>query len=293
MNRVAEINRALRGQRIDPSHFSELEYLWKLAKQSPMREENLKRSFALARFIQIHEIAGWRNKTVTKKLWTILLENQRNSPLRFYAFFCPSYRKGINEVGFRTDGVGETTKRGLYALKILHQYANRLGFISEPPLAIFFDLAIEQFNAVIAQKLLTDLEKNFQNFKKEATQLNSEIIVQRLSHLDNFIQKIGIKGVHKGPLGVPKEIFKRVVQRGRLFYRLFGWTDSQVIERSKIICRSESLVGAWLRQTYPFGIMLYTPTMLERLFVYSGMDYRHDPLPIITIKPNIGAVVIR
>ena len=55
-------------------------------------------------------------------------------------------------------------------------------------------------------------------------------------------------------------------------------------EEMKFELLSEALVGNTIRYEMPNSIMVYTPTMLERARVYSGMKFESDPLPIIFLK---------
>lgn len=230
-------------------------------------------------YLQENEIIGWRNKANTKKIARILVDSLKNKSARFYALFCPSYKKGDGAFGVRTDGVGDTTVSGLANLKIWHDAAVKFGFNLEKPLAVFFNIALEQADKIIENNLLGDLEININNFKKEVPE---EIEFIRLSELiPEVIKEIGPKGAIFDPLPVPKEVFNRIVERGKKFYVLFGWGDEQIDKRSKIIASSESYVGNKLKNVLPTGIMLYTPTMLERAQVYSGFEYNSNPLPII------------
>lgn len=55
---------------------------------------------------------------------------------------CPSYIKN-KKSGFRTDDVGETTKKAFLMLEYMKKTSENLGFECEIPKVIFFDLAIE------------------------------------------------------------------------------------------------------------------------------------------------------
>lgn len=94
---------------------------------------------------------------------------------------------------------------------------------------------------------------------------------------------IGYRGITIDPLPIENKILNRIVERGGKFYGLFGWDDNKVIERSKVIASSEAIVGVFLRHNMGDAIMIYTPTMLERAQIYSGM-HQNDPLAIIFPK---------
>ena len=97
---------------------------------------------------------------------------------------------------------------------------------------------------------------------------------------------VGYWGIKMSPPPVSQTTLNRIIERGGKFYQLFGWDDKQIKERSLIIASSEALVGNTIRYAMPNSIMIYTPTMLERAQVYSGFQYKTDPLPIIFPKHN-------
>lgn len=241
--------------------------------------ENTFRIFDWFTYLQANEIVGWRNKENTKKIAKVLADSLNDKSARLYALFCPSYKKGDGVFGVRTDGVGNTTISGLNNLKLWHDSAIKFGFKLEKPLAIFFDIALEQAEKIIENGLLSDLEINIGNFKKVVPE---EIEFVRLSELiPEVITEVGPTGIIFDPLPVPDEVYDRIFERGKKFYALFGWDDEKIEKRSKTIASSESFVGSKLREALPTGIMLYTPTMLERAQVYSGFEYNSNPLPII------------
>ena len=241
--------------------------------------DNVHKVFNWFTYLQTNEIVGWRNKANTKKIARILADSLNYKTARFYALFCPSYKKGDGVFGVRTDGVGNTTVSGLNNLKLWHDSAIKFGFKLEKPLAIFFDIALEQADKIIENGLLGDLQTNISNFRQVVPE---EIEFIKLSDLiPQVITEVGPKGVIFDPLPVPIEVYDRIFERGKKFYILFGWDDTKIEKRSKTIASSESFVGYKLRDVLPTGIMLYTPTMLERAQVYSGFEYNSNPLPII------------
>lgn len=102
----------------------------------------------------------------------------------------------------------------------------------------------------------------------------------------SLFDTVGYKGIKINPLPVPQQTLDRIIERGAKFYELFGWTKAQIQERSEVIASSEALVGNTIRYAMPSSIMVYTPTMLERAQVYSGMKFETDPLSIIFPKHN-------
>lgn len=274
------LNEFLEGGRIPKHEFDDLKFV--LGKIQNLGRDERDRILNWFRFLQKIEIVGWRPKAITLKVIKILLANSRRRKTCFYALFCPSYKKGKGVFGFRTDGVGVTTEAGIKNLVSIWAETKRLGFYCESSLAIFFDVAIEQPEKVIPSGGLKDLEINIKNLKAK---LPRNVRFIRLSELNRkLFKKIGYSGVVSDPLPIPTDVFDRIVERGKKFYKLFGWTEARVIERSKIIATSEAMVGAYLKRHYPNGIMVYTPTMLERGAVYSGMEFTTNPLPIIFPK---------
>lgn len=75
------------------------------------------------------------------------------------------------------------------------------------------------------------------------------------------------------------------MERGKKFYSLFGWDDDTILNRTKVIASSEATVGIFLKNSMINGIMVYTPTMLERAQIYSGNNQK-DPLAIVVPKRN-------
>ena len=144
---------------------------------------------------------------------------------------------------------------------------------------------LEQPEKIVNPRGLNDLEKNIINFQKLVP---FGMKFKKLSQLSSslFLQ-IGYKGKSFDSPPIPESAFKRIVERGLKFYQNFGWNKEKVITRSKIIATCESLVGEYLKKNFKNGVMIYTPTMLERAQVYSGMSYEVDPLPMIFPKKGL------
>lgn len=266
---MKKLNIFLKGERITKEQFDELKYVAKFTEFN----NNILNWF---RYLQEIEIVGWRNKLVTKKICSIL---QKNEPLYFYALFCPSYKKGIGEVGFRTDDVGDTTKNGLKVLKEIVVKTRQLGFKCLDPEVIFFDVALEQPEKTM--DMLDDLKKNINNFCKYIPNgVNFALLSEKFPEL---LDIVGYHGIIIDPLPVDETILNRIVERGGKFYQLFGWDMDKIINRSKVIASSEATVGNIIRSKMPNSIMVYTPNMLERAQVYSGR-HQDDPLAIIIPK---------
>lgn len=204
-----------------------------------------------------------------------------NQPLHFYSLFCPSYIKGDGEAGFRIDDVGNTTKNGLKRLVEITKVTRELGFQCKAPEAIFFDISLEQPEKTI--HMLDDLNKNIENFCTYVPKgMKFSLLSEKFPELMDIV---GYSGIVVDPMPVDDVILNRIVDRGRKFYELFGWSMEQIISRSKVIASSEAIVGMFLRQQMPEAIMVYTPTMLERAQIYSG-KHQDDPLAIIIPKKD-------
>ncbi len=263
------INSFINNERISKEQFDELKYV---AEITNFNEQILK----WFRYLQSNEIIGWRNKLVTKKLCKIM---EKEESLHFYALFCPSYIKGKDEAGFRTDDVGNTTKNGLKTLMDITKKTRELGFNCSNPEAIFFDIALEQPEKTM--NMLDDLDKNIQNFCKYIPEgMNFSLLSKKFPELMDIV---GYSGIIIDPLPVDDVVLSRIIERGGKFYELFGWDKDKIIHRSKVIASSEATVGNIIRHHMPNSIMVYTPTMLERAQVYSG-NRQDDPLPIVFPK---------
>ncbi|MEK7526046.1 MAG: hypothetical protein AAB546_01045 [Patescibacteria group bacterium] len=278
--KVEIINQAVEGEILPKHNFEDLMIVTDAV--SEYEYQIIEKVLMWFKFLQTAEIEGWRNKAVTQKIAKILADNSKDNPLLFYSLFCPSYKKGENISGFRTDDVGLTTKSGVANLLFVYKKTKQLGFYCTSPLAIFFDLALEQPEKIMNTADLADLEINILNLQNL---LPKQICFKRLSLLDKkLFRTIGFSGLALNPLPIPQKTFEKIVNRGFEFYKHFGWSKQKVIDRSKIIASSEAMVGDYLKQNFKNAICLYTATMLERAEVYSGMEYQTDPLPIVFPK---------
>lgn len=272
------LNKYLKGKRIAKWRFDDL----KIVVEEIGYNKQILDWFC---FLQEYEVVGWRPRLVTKKLCQLLVNSSRKNPLEFYALFCPSYKKGVGVHGFRTNDVGTTTKWGIKKLLEIVEATRKIGFSCKKPRAIFFNLALEQPEKTINE--IDDLKKNIEKIQKYIPQ---GMVFELLSDLFPFLfDVIGYEGIKIHPLPVSVKVFRRIVERGEKFYKLFGWNSRQVGERSEVIASSEALVGYTIRHFMPNSIMVYTPTMLERAQVYSGHKLKTDPLPTIFPKRNKGS----
>lgn len=271
------VNLLLRNEKIEIAHFKELRFVGDLLKNTS--DEEFNRIISFFRFVQINEIPGWRTKQMTQRLCSILAQNSKQKPVLFYELLCPSYAKGLGAFGFRIDGIGPTSIRGIKNLENAYLVAKKLGFFVDPPLAIFFDLAIEQYERVCQFDKLSDIDINAKNIIKELPSYFSFLRLTEVSELRASVGFAGLKGEHFKN----ERILESVILRGSKFYQLFGWNDTQIKERSIVVANSESYVAKYLKNRYPLGVMIYTPTMLERSKIYSPDD-DVNPIPILFPK---------
>ena len=270
-NMNKKLNDFLKGEKLSKENFDDLK---NVANITNFNEKIL----TWFRYLQTIDVVGWRNKLVTKKIWK---KKKKNQPLQFYSLFCPSYIKGDGKAGFRTDDVGNTTKNGLKRLDEITKMTRKLGFKCNVPEAIFFDISLEQPEKTIY--MIDDLNKNIENFCKYLPEgMKFSLLSEKYPELMDII---GYKGIVIDPLPVDDVILNRIIDRGKKFYELFGWTMEQIIARSRVIASGEATVGTFLRHSMPNAIMVYTPTMLERAQIYSG-KHQDDPLAIIIPKKD-------
>ena len=268
-NLTQRLNDYIKNERISKENFDELKYI---ANLTDFNEKILD----WFRYLQSFEIVGWRNKLVTKKICKIL---SNNNQIQFYSLFCPSYVKGKDVAGFRTDDVGDTTKNGINRLNEITSITKKLGFNCKEPEAIFFDIALEQPEKTV--NMIDDLKQNIINFRKYVPDnMKFSLLSDKYPELKDII---GYQGIVINPLPVDKVILDRITERGSKFYELFGWDKERIKQRSQVIASSEAVVGMFIRSNMPNSIMVYTPTMLERAQVYSG-KHQDDPLAIIIPK---------
>lgn len=270
-NMNKKLNDFLKGEKLSKENFDDLKNVANITNFN-------KKILTWFRYLQTIEVVGWRNKLVTKKICDILGKNQ---PLQFYSLFCPSYIKGDGKAGFRTDDVGNTTKNGLKRLDEITKMTIKLGFKCNDPEAIFFDISLEQPEKTIY--MIDDLNRNIENFCKYLPEgMKFSLLSEKYPELMDII---GYKGIVIDPLPIDDVILNRIIDRGKKFYELFGWSMEQIIARSRVIASGEATVGTFLRHSMPNAIMVYTPTMLERTQIYSG-KHQNDPLAIIIPKKD-------
>ncbi len=263
MNEI--INQVIDGASINKGNFTELKYIAKITKGNI---KIIKWFYELQKI----EIPGWRTTEINKQICNILSSDKK---IQFYVLLCPSYIKNKNS-GFRTDDVGETTKKAFLMLEYMKKISENLGFECEIPEVIFFDLAIEDPKKNI--KKINDLSINVENAKKYLLDnMKFYLLSEKFPILKELI---GYEGIKINPLPIDERTFDRIVERGEKFYSLFEWNKRKVIERTKILCSSEYVVGLFLKENIKNGIMIYTPTMLERSQIYLGGN-RHNELAII------------
>lgn len=283
MTTTNKVNRILGGKRIDPEEFSELKFIYEICGSCVGEELRIKvLNFFL--FVQKNETRGWRTRQMTRIIVDFLLNNTKNNPITLYSLLCPSYKKGIGEFGVRTDGVGETTIVGIDRLFYFYEEILRMGFYVEKPLIIFFDLALEQYDKIVMENKLCDLNVNIKNI---VSILPTNGVFYKLSDYQYLLDEVGYKGITLDTLPITENLFNRILERGRLFYQLFKWSNKDIYNRTLTVVSSEAVVGKYLKAIIKNGVMLYTPKMLERAYIYSGLDLESNPLPVIFPKNSI------
>lgn len=265
------LNKFLKNEKISKENFDDLK---NVANYTDFDEKIL----SWFRCIQNFEVIGWRNKKMTKNICQILKSGES---IHFYSLFCPSYVKGNGATGFRTDDVGNTTKNGLKKLMEITEMTKNMGFLCDEPEAIFFDVALEQPEKTVF--MIDDLKKNIENFRQYVPEkMKFNVLSNKFPEIMDII---GYTGIVTKPLPIDDVILNRIIERGKKFYELFGWSMEKIEEHSKVIASSEATVGTFIRYRMPNSIMIYTPTMLERAQVYSGR-YQENPIAILIPKKD-------
>lgn len=161
MDTTNKINSIIQNKRLKDFQFKELKTIYEYCIEKNVA--NIRPIIDWFVFLQVNEITGWRNKKNTLNIVDNLI-NSKIYPVSFYSLFCPSYKKGDNLYGFRIDTVGATTVSGISNLTKFTEYTESLGFKVDEPVAVFFDLALEQFDRLQTYDWKNELESNIQNF---------------------------------------------------------------------------------------------------------------------------------
>jgi len=209
-----------------------------------------------------------------------------NKPLIIYSVFCPSYRKGIGAIGY-TGMVGDYTQKMIIKYINFIYGSNQLG-VNTSGKVYFSDLLLENYQKLKNTTYEKDLRSNYIHFRKlfRKKDYKKLISVSLLSRITYFRKNIGKEGITRGPINIPPEIFNVVRERNSIFYKkVLGWSEKQVIERTKILARCYSFMGDYFRKKFPYGIMYWVESAYERGRMYHG-NHQKLPIPIIYPRKN-------
>jgi hypothetical protein len=234
-----------------------------------------------------HESPHWRTSRMTEIILDLIIRLIiNNKPLFIYAIFCPGYKKGRGAFGFKTY-VGGTTIRGIKALSKLTNQTKKLNIPHHLPEAWYSDLLLENYEKVVKFGELKNLEKNFNSFKKETSNIDKSIKVKKLSEVGSMEKLIKPEGLQKGPARLPKKILERVYTRNLLFYRdVLGWSEKDTKKRTDVLARCYPVMGEEIRRLYPNSLMVFTENAYERGAMYSSMEIDKNPVPIFYPRKN-------
>lgn len=224
----------------------------------------------------------WRDKITARIIQrNAILSLIENKPLEIYSIFCPSYKKGNGEYGYM-GVIGNHTKAYIHKLSGFVKLSKELG-LSIHATAYFSDLLLENYECIQGTTYKEDLKTNYLSFKREFLDVGNFVETKLLSSINELSKGIGEKGIRKGVINIPIEIFEKILERNKVFYiNGLGWTNSMVKERTDILISSYSLMGLVFRKMYPNGIMFWVESAYERGVMYNGYD---QDAPIPTIYP--------
>lgn len=237
-------------------------------------------------FLNKSTIPELRDLKTEKKIQKLVIESVGNKkPLIIYSIFCPSYKKGKGAYGYRTN-IGKNTKAFISKLISFINCSSDFGLDTSAKV-YFSDLLLENYLKLKGTNYQQDLEKNYQDFKKEVLRTGKgKIKISKLSSFKEIQKKIGEKGILGGPIGVPRNVYETVFTRNKIFYLgQLGWNEKMVKERTSVLARCYSFMGEALRKKFPKGIMFWTESAYERGKMYSGFS-QENPLPIIYPQKN-------
>lgn len=240
--------------------------------------ETLKKIASFALFIESNECPNFRTADETEKLIeSLLVSIKKNKPLLLFALFCPSYKKSKEVVGFNRE-IGETTKKGINNLEVLSKKATSLG-INNEVYAIYSDLVLENFEK-LNKSDFQDLEENFLSFTEYGRTINPLINFVKISQIGKCSELIGLNGTKIPQTKLSNKKLQTIANRSKPFYKeILGWKDSDILERTKVLANSCSIMGQEIRKINPQAIMIMTENIYERgIFYYS--ENLENPLPI-------------
>lgn len=249
--------------------------------------ERLQGFAALLTWINEHETANWRTRDQLQALVEDAFEAvSGGKPLTILAFLCPSYRKGIGEIGFNTS-IGETTKRGIATTFALFQQYQAAGIPSTCTI-LFSDLVLENIDKMDEPRHFDDLTANIQSARTYAAQTSRHISFQTLSEfpISRVIGRAGIRGV---PTDVDQQVYQLVLNRNMTFYRArFGWSEGDIRERTNTLACTYPVIGNFFRATFNPFVLVYTANSFERSSMYQGKHPAREFPIFYPRKPSLA-----
>ena len=246
-------------------------------------KEQLKKTFLFWRYLSDIFCKNFAEKvtlaSIAKKIISGVFNNR---DILFFGLFCPSYKKGVQAYGF-VENVGMTTKRGLTNLSKIYTFAMSLGIMCRAE-AYYCDLILENYEMIIAEDCLRDLEKNYGQFYKTGLSINSSLILKKLSQVKPFSDVLPRGAISCEEITIPTVIINRIIKRSYLFYRnVFGWSFQQCVQRTKELAVAYAMIGEIIRNSFENSIIIFTENMYERGALFNGNQMQE---PIAIIFPN-------
>ncbi|HEY4483584.1 MAG TPA: hypothetical protein VI752_00190 [Candidatus Paceibacterota bacterium] len=227
---------------------------------------------------------SWRSSFSTKNISNLAIDSIiKSEPLTIISIFCPSYKVGIGSFGYNKH-IGNTTIKYIDLLVEFVSRSKELGVLVNSRV-YFSDLILENLEALKREgNYHGDLELNYFSFV-EAFKLRkcNNIKMFKLSELKGCFKRIGESGVCSQGVSLSPSVFNQVNTRNRVFYKNnFGWTDSEIEDRTKIIVNSYLELAAILKKEFPDSIILWTENAFERGLIYEN----HSTFPMSVIYPK-------
>jgi hypothetical protein len=242
----------------------------------------IEKLFSWWKFLFSNSMIEYRDRHSLSSIQKVLCSCvSKNVKLTIYAVYCPSYKKGLGEVGY-TGVVGKHTNK-LIREMVNFVYNSKGSGIDTCGEAFFSDLLLENFDKLKGTQYKEDLMLNYEDFKKIFRDNDQEglISVKLLSEVGDLRSGLGEVGIQSSLKVVPDDIFELVNKRNEVFYMVnLGWTKDVVLMRSRVLSSSYAYMGREFRTLYPNGLMFWTESAYERGRLYHGLDVA-NPLPII------------
>ncbi len=223
----------------------------------------------------------FRDKSTSRKIQQTIIDVVLSGyPLLIYSVFCPSYKKGIGEIGY-TGSTGNHTKKMVAEMSTFVHTSNEI--IPTQGIVYFSDLLLENYNLLKNTAYHSDLTNNYSDFQQvfKLQDPQGAIETKLLSEIQVFADEIGESGLTADNSPIPADTYRTVYLRNLVFYREnLGWSEDQVATRTKTLAASYAFMGNIFRFLHKSGLMYWTESAYERGPMYNGMD-QLNPLPII------------